>query len=335
MSSKRNVVVIGASAGGMETLVRLLRNISNDISASIFIVQHVGRNSILQFDHILDQAGPLPVSFGKDGERFKPGHVYLAPPDHHLLISKQSIRITHGPRENRSRPAIDPLFRSAAVFHGTRAIGVVLTGTLDDGTAGLLAIKRCGGIAVVQDPSDALFSEMPDSALEYVNVDYSVDLDSMPDLLLRLSEEQAGPPVTPPNDLVREAMMAEAESGDQPDTEALGHLSSFVCPECNGPLWRIDAESHERYRCHTGHAFTARALNDELMDVTERALWVALQNLESRIRMLERLAKDQRNLGRNYSGSMFADQANELRDHSQIIRNLLQQSDSTNAATDS
>ncbi len=332
MLDTRNIVVIGASAGGIESLARLFGRIAADLNASIFVVQHIGRTSALNLDRILDQAGPLPVVLAKDRETFSPGHIYLAPPDHHLLVSQTTIRVTHGPRENRSRPAIDTLFRSAAVFHTTRVIGVVLSGLLDDGTAGLLAIKRCGGIAVVQHPDDALFSEMPKNAVAYVDVDHLTNLDAMPNLLQRLTNEASEQLVSPPNDLLREALMAEAESGDRPDTEAIGNLSGFVCPECNGPLWRIDSEPHERYRCHTGHAFTARALQEELAEATERALWVALQNLESRIRMLERLAKEHSNLGRTYSGDSFADQARELNYHSRVLRDLLKKSDSSQSA---
>lgn len=319
----RNIVVVGASAGGIESLKRLVAGLWEDIGASFFVVQHLPRESPALLAGILDRAGPLGVSVGEDRERFQPGHIYVAPPDRHLLLSDGHLMTTRGPRENRSRPAIDPLFRSAAVAYGPQVIGVILSGTLDDGTAGLLAIKRCGGIAVVQDPDDALFAEMPQSALDNVGVDCTAKLQDMPRVLMRLTSEPSGPPVPVPRDLVLETRMAESESGDVRRTDAIGSLSAFACPECNGPLWQIDGEAIDRYRCHTGHAFTARALVEDLADATERALWVALQTMEERSRMLRRLAKQEHVRGRVRSGDRFAERAEEIQDHAGSIRALL------------
>lgn len=321
--SLRNIVVIGTSAGGLETLKQLLAGIPETTAATMFVVQHRARQSPLCLDRILNDTSSLPVSESNDGDVFQMGHIYLAPPDRHLLLSDGRTILTRGPRENRSRPAIDPLFRSAAVAYGPRVIGVILSGMLDDGTAGLSAVKRCGGVAVVQDPDDALFSEMPQNAIDYVDVDHIERLQDLPQLLLRLVGEESGPAITIPRDLVLETRMAEAESGDTRRTEEIGRLTAYACPSCNGPLWQLDSDAIERYRCHTGHAFTARTLAEELTEASERALWIALQTMEERSRMLLRIANQQRQRGHIRLSQRFSEQAQELEGPLHNLRWLL------------
>ena len=182
-----DIIVMGASGGGVETLSNLVTQFPENLPAAIFIVQRTMPTARGHLAQILTRAGPLPATIAQDGERFESAHIYVAPPDHHLLIKQGYLRVTRGLRENRVRPALDPLFRSAAVAYGARVVGVVLTGMQNDGTAGLLAIKRCGGIAIVQDPTDALYPSMPLSALEYVEVDYCVPMLKMGAVLYRLS----------------------------------------------------------------------------------------------------------------------------------------------------
>ena len=192
-----DIIVLGASVGGVEALSNLVAQFPEDLPATIFVVQHISPTAPGQLAQILDRAGPLPATMARDCESFELGHIYVAPPDHHLLVKQGCLRVTRGLRENRVRPAIDPLFRSAAVAYGARVVGVVLTGLQNDGTSGLLAIKRCGGIAIVQDPTDALYPDMPLSALEHVTVDYCLPVLKMGAVLYRLSQE---PPVaTPPS----------------------------------------------------------------------------------------------------------------------------------------
>jgi two-component system chemotaxis response regulator CheB len=204
-----DIIVIGASVGGVEALSNLVTQFPEDLVASIFIVQHVTPTAASQLAQILDRAGPLPVTMAQDCESFEAGHIYVAPPDHHLLVKQGYVRVTRGLRENRVRPAIDPLFRSAAVAYGTRVVGIVLTGLQNDGTSGLLAIKRCGGIAMVQDPTDALYPDMPLSALENVEVDYCVPVLKMGSILYRLSHEPPAETLPIPEELRIEVNIAE------------------------------------------------------------------------------------------------------------------------------
>ena len=183
----RDIIVVGASAGGVNALATLAEGLPPDLPASVLVALHLAPGVTSILPEILARAGRLPAVHPKDGEAYEKGKIYVAPPDHHLLVREGHLRLTRGARENLHRPAIDPLFRSAALAHGPRVIGVVLTGSLDDGTAGLSAVKRCGGTAVVQDPSDASHPSMPAAALKNVAVDHSVPLSEMAALLARLA----------------------------------------------------------------------------------------------------------------------------------------------------
>jgi two-component system chemotaxis response regulator CheB len=195
-----DIIVIGASVGGVEALSNLVAQFPEDLPATIFVVQHILATAKSRMAQILDRAGPLAATLAQDGECLEPAHIYVAPPDHHLLVKQGCLRVTRSLRENRVRPAIDPLFRSAAVAYGARVVGVVLTGMQNDGTAGLLAIKRCGGITMVQDPTEALYPDMPLSALAYVEVDYCLPVPKMGATLYRLVHES---PLAPPIPLPR------------------------------------------------------------------------------------------------------------------------------------
>src|SRR4051812_33241997 len=186
-----DIIVIGASAGGVETLKQLVAGLPAELPAAVFVVLHVTPNGPGYLPRILEKAGPLPVCSPKDGDGIANGRIYVAPPDHHMLVEPGRLRVVRGPKENRHRPAVDPLFRSAAWAYGPRVIGVVLSGTLDDGAAGLWAIKSCGGVAVVQDPEDALFGEMPASALACVDADHVAPLEEIPLLLAELVRSPA------------------------------------------------------------------------------------------------------------------------------------------------
>jgi two-component system, chemotaxis family, protein-glutamate methylesterase/glutaminase len=228
-----DIIVVGASVGGVETLQKLVTQFPEEFPASVFVVLHVLASSRGHLAKILDRAGPLPVTLAQDGEPFEQAHIYVAPPDHHLLVKQGELRLTRGPRENRVRPAVDLLFRSAAVAYGARVVGIVLTGTQNDGTAGLVAIKRCGGIAMVQDPAEAPYADMPQSALEYVKVDYCVPVAKMGAVLYRLAHEV--PPETPaiPHEILVEAALAEHPINNNRTAE-LGTLAPLSCPECGG-----------------------------------------------------------------------------------------------------
>jgi two-component system chemotaxis response regulator CheB len=276
------IVVVGASAGGVEALADLATSLPDNLPAAVFVVLHLPATGTSALPEILRRHGPLPAAHVRDGEPIQSGRVYVAPPDHHVVLRTGHVHLSRGPRENGHRPAIDPLFRSAAREYGTRVIGVVLSGTLDDGTAGLLAIKSRGGVAVVQDPEDALYTGMPGNALEHVQVDHVASAASMGKLLASLIANLAEPPPAPAlSDMQVEVEMEgfslEAFEGTHP-----GRPSGFSCPDCNGVLWQIQDGGLERYRCRVGHAWSPESLLTQQSEALEAALWVALRSPEER-----------------------------------------------------
>jgi two-component system chemotaxis response regulator CheB len=322
-SANRDVIVVGASAGGVEATRRLAAALPADLPATLFVVVHRGPDRPGYLAEILGAAGPLPAMVAEEGAPFVRGRIYVAPPDLHLLVGRDHVHVRRGPRENRVRPAIDPLFRSAAVHCSTRVVGVVLTGLLDDGTSGLQAIRRCGGVAVAQDPRDADFKDMPLSAVRHGAADHVLALDRMPDLLSRLARGPRPPAVEPPANLRMEALIAAQELSMDPDQKRLGELSPLTCPECHGSLYEIHDGTFLRFRCHTGHAFTAEALRSEQGKAWERALYDALRAQEEQAALLRRMAGDARQLGAARQADDFALRARSYEEGAQIIRGLL------------
>jgi two-component system chemotaxis response regulator CheB len=254
-----------------------------------------------------------------NGDSFKQGRIYIAPPDEHLLIKKSRMLVTKGARENRYRPAVDPLFRSAAVTHGCSVIGVVLTGMLDDGTAGLSAIKRCGGVTIVQDPKDAAYPEMPQSALNNVEVDHCVSISEMGRLLEDLARGPRGKNKPIPKEIETEALIAERVLSDVAQVNGLGDQVPYNCPNCGGVLWEI-GEKRKHYRCHTGHSFTASTLLTSQSERIEETLWIALRMFEERKNLLNNMAqKEIRHRGKSPS----AERAKETQIHIERIRDML------------
>jgi two-component system chemotaxis response regulator CheB len=287
----RNIIVVGTSAGGLETLDHLVGQLPTDLPASIFIVQHLGpANSGEPLLRRLGRHQAFRPKLADHGDRFRQGCIYIAPPDNHLLLKKDRMLVTKGARENRYRPGIDPLFRSAAVAHGARVIGVVLTGMLDDGTAGLMAIKRCGGVTVVQDPKDAAYSGMPLSALDNVEVDFCVPVAEMGPLLAKLVSQPHGKSKPVPSDIRTEALIAERVLSDVSQVDGLGDQVPYNCPNCGGVLWEIDTPGEKRYRCHTGHSYTGPALLASQSEKIEELLWIALRMFEERRNLLTSMA---------------------------------------------
>jgi len=321
--ANHDIITIGASAGGVEALIKLVAGLPADLPASVFIVQHMAAESRGELAEVLGYRGVLPVETATDRREIERSHVYVAPPDHHLMIDRSYMYVNHGPRENLTRPAVDPLFRSAAVVHGPHVIGVILSGTLDDGASGLLAIKRCGGLAVVQDPEDALYPDMPRSALDVVGVDACLALGDLPPLLTRLAQEPPGSPKAPPETLLAEVEMSRTESGNIGRLNEIGELVPLTCAECGGPLWQIKDDKTTRFRCRVGHAYTAKCLATEISDRVERSLWVAVQMMDERTRTLERLAATEQGKDRKRSSASFHDKAAENREHAERLRQLL------------
>lgn len=295
MPAPSHLVVIGTSAGGMPALVKLVAQLPTTLRAAVLVVQHFAPDSNGQ--HLVDRLArhtSLPCRLPVGGEPLEPGTIYLAPPDRHLLAKDGStphLLVTKGPRENHYRPSADALFRSAAVAYGPRVVGVVLTGMLHDGTAGLEFIKRCGGIAVVQDPHEAEYPSMPETALRNVDIDYVVPLDMMAALL---DEITRGPVpesrIAIPEDLKQEAAIAERVVGNTEDVSKIGRQVPLTCPDCGGSLWEVNEGRVLRFRCHTGHAFTADALLHNSQQHLEETLWVALRMMEERKNLLTSMA---------------------------------------------
>jgi two-component system chemotaxis response regulator CheB len=278
----------------MPALTQLVALLPTTLPAAVLVVQHLSPDSTGEpLITRLSRHTGLHCQLARHEAALEAGSLYLAPPDHHLLVKENRLLVTRGPRENGYRPAADALFRSAAVTFGSRVVGVVLTGMLHDGTAGLEFIKRCGGIAVVQDPADAEYPSMPESALRAVAIDHVVPLAQMGALLTQLvSPTPASLPgaANIPADLRLEAAIAERVVGTADQADQLGHLVAMTCPDCGGNLWQIDHGQVLRYRCHTGHAYTAEALAERSQHALEETLWVALRMMEERHNLLNNMA---------------------------------------------
>jgi two-component system chemotaxis response regulator CheB len=287
------IIVVGSSAGGLHAFTTLIRQLPEDFPAPLLLVQHISPdasgNNLLD---ALNKVGKLKCMHATHGLPVKSGHAYLAPSDHHIMIDKNGcLLVTKGAQENRYRPAIDPLFRSAAVAFGSKVIGILLTGYLDDGTAGLIAIQRCKGICIVQDPTDAEYPEMPTNALNQLKVDYCVPIAEMGALLATLITKKPHSQTKIPEDIIKEAKIAERVLSDLESVNSLGEQVPFNCPGCGGVLWKMDKGSSDRYRCHTGHSYTSPILLAEQSKKIEETMWTALRMFEERRNLLITMAK--------------------------------------------
>lgn len=323
---QRDLIVIGTSAGGVSALQQLIGDLPAELPATCLVVLHVMSEGVSVLDNILDRAGPLPVSSAREGDRLSRGHVFVAPPDHHMLVRGDSIHLSRGPRENGHRPAIDPLFRSAARAHGRRVIGVVLSGALDDGTDGLLFIKERGGATVVQDPDDAAYPDMPRNALNHVGPDHVTTIAEMAATLCALvdapieGDEPAGPSTEdPPGDLI------EAELGRWTPE---GDASLLTCPECGGVLLERDEGRLVRFACQVGHAYSPESLIQEQGVALEAALWKAQRTLEERAELLQTMARRARRQhpsgrSRDHSATRFERRAKDVADQADVVRETI------------
>ncbi len=332
---KHDIIVIGASVGGMEALQVLVSGLPPDFGATMLIVWHMGPESLGLLPEVLERAGPLPATNASDGEAIKPGHIYVAPPDHHLLIDQGRTRLTRGPKENRFRPAIDPLFRSAAHAYGPRVIGVVLSGALDDGTAGLWAIKDRGGLAIVQDPLDAIHPSMPQNAMRHVAVDHIVPVRAIAPLLADLTQIEAVEEgvATMDDELEIETRIAKEDNPLEVGVMQLGTPSSFTCPDCHGTLLQITTGDILRFRCHTGHAFSINSLFAQVGESIEEALWNAIRAIEERVMLLQHVAKHSREVGGGATAERLLEQARAAEQQAQLVRLAVLQRDASSQRT--
>lgn len=319
---RRNVIAIGGSLGSVDAMKQLCRGLPRDVAASIAIVIHVGARGNDLLADIFDATSAIPVSTAIDGERFHSGRAYVAPADHHLLILDGVMRLGRGPRENLARPAIDPLFRSVGLSYGSQAIAVVLTGMLNDGAAGLADLKRCGGIAVVQNPADAEAMEMPLEALRGAAVDYRAPLRDLPALLATLVGQEAGPPQPVPQDIQLEVEIALGRRCDAATTALLGDPVPLSCPACGGVMSQIRG-TPLRFRCQVGHAYTAQVLEQRSEGSVDEAMRVALRILEERVTLVEKMAEEARQLGRLAGAEASGRRAQEYRAHADALRQAI------------
>ncbi|MBA2889861.1 chemotaxis protein CheB [Nonomuraea soli] len=316
----RDLVVIAASAGGIEPLRTLLGRLPSRLQAALLVVVHISPRGGSALSGILNRSGPLPCSAARDGEPLQPGRVYVARPDHHLLVHRQTARLSRGPRHNGMRPAADPLFLSAAIDAGPRTIGVVLSGTLDDGATGSAAIERYGGAVAVQDPDESAFSGMPSAALAATTGAQVLPAAKIADWIVTHSRS---PVVThePRRDpeLEREiALLLRQEAIGTP----VGNLTAFTCPECSGPIYEGPPE---RYECRVGHAWSAQSMIESQGESVERALWMAILRLEERARLLDRMVRSARDRGQNHTARRFEEDRDGTREALETLRALQQQ----------
>jgi two-component system chemotaxis response regulator CheB len=278
-------------------------------------------------DEILARSTALPVQFATNGMHVRMGHIIVASPDTHLFLTDDHTALVQGPHENRARPAIDPLFRSAAVHRRTRVIGAILSGLLDDGAAGLLAIKRCGGVAFVQHPDDAAEPSMPSRAAEVLGplLDGAYPSESLGRHIVHLVGTKASAEGELPPEILLEAELSERPQTEHLPAAELGTLVALTCPGCGGPLREIDVKESLRYRCFTGHAYTARALLEDQSERVERALWAAVRSMEERAATLLALCRNSRVKDQERAARSFELDANEMRAHAEVVRNILLQ----------
>jgi two-component system chemotaxis response regulator CheB len=325
--AERNIIVIGCSVGGVEALQQIVAPLPGNFQASLFVVLHVSPQSTSVLPDILSRAGRLRATHAVDGEAIRPAHIYVAPPDYHLVLERNKVRVIRGPKENRHRPAIDPLFRSAARAFGPRVIGVILTGALNDGTAGLLSIKHTGGIAIAQDPQEAMCGDMPRSAIENANVDYVVPVREIPPLLEKLVAQQVeGNGAGRGSRAARETKYAELDMDAVENENRPGVPSPFSCPECGGVLWELVGEEMLRFRCRVGHAYTAESLNTEQTEVVEGALWAAMRALEEGASLSRRMADKAKKRGNSLVAKRFEESAEGKMEQAHLLRKLILES---------
>jgi two-component system chemotaxis response regulator CheB len=321
---RRDVVVVGGSSGALQAL-QFISDLPPDFQASIFIVIHVSASGPGLLPSIIRRYSPLPVEHARDGEPIESGRIYVAPPDYHLLLRRDVVRVVHGAKENRHRPSIDVLFRSAAEAYGPRVIAVLLSGLLDDGSAGLSAVRSRGGLSIIQDPRDASFADMPLNALAIAGADYSVRSSEIATLLTKALTEEVPEEErkVASSEIAYETAIAESDMGAIQQDEKPGKPSAFSCPDCGGVLWEVPDDNMLRFKCRVGHGLTAESLLSAQTENLEAALWSSLRALEEKADLLRRLMEYSRQ--RNYMAALrtLENESKKMEEHAAIIREVL------------
>ena len=332
------LVVIGGSAGGIEALTRLTRMLRPDLDAAVLVVVHMGPDARSRLPELLERWGPLPAAHARDGDALGPGRILVAPPDHHLIVNDGTVRLVRGPHENLHRPAVDPLFRSAARSTDHPLIAVVLSGALDDGAVGARLVQQSGGLVVVQDPDDAIVTGMPRSTIDLLEPTAILSADQigarLPDLLVeaRALERRALPDTILGREDRRESALVEdpgpsaAVAGDLPD-EPPGVPSELACPACGGVVWEQSPAGGLRFRCRTGHGFSAASLLAAQNEGLETALWSALRALEEQAALSRRVAERSEAIGAERTRTRLLRRAEFAEDQALVIRQLLADED--------
>jgi two-component system chemotaxis response regulator CheB len=318
---RRNIVVIGASAGGLDAVRALVRPLEAGSPAALFLVTHLTPGPS-RLDEILAAETALEVRFARDEEAIRPGTLLIAPPDRHLILERSRISLRRGPRENLWRPSIDVLFRSAAVAFASRVIGIILSGALDDGASGLRAVARCGGLCVVQTPADAPYPEMPECALRAVPDARVMSATELAAALPALVAEAAPPSAPIPDQIQLEARVAAGDEGATREIEARGEPTSLTCPECGGPLKRQPG-TFLRFRCRLGHAFSSSTLEEASREALESSLWAAIRLLEQRANIDLTRSSQERDRGRIGAAGVYQERASETTGHAEVLREML------------
>jgi two-component system, chemotaxis family, protein-glutamate methylesterase/glutaminase len=316
--TKHNIIVVGTSTGGVNALCELNKHLPNDLDASVFVVMHIGTETLLP--EILSRCGNLPAVVAEHGARYRRGCIYCAPANCHLSIKDHITVLTRGPRENGHRPAVDVLFRSAARAHRSKVVGVVLSGGRDDGSAGLYAIKARGGVAIVQDPNEAVTPSMPQNALSMVDVDFCLPIRQIADVLVQLSNGRATKVIESPNG---GSSVEDEASADRPTSEPPGDQIPVACPECNGPMYQVKNCELTLFECFVGHRFAPESLSDQHTEALERALWTAIRKLKERIVLHEHLVERKRNNGEDELRKRLQESITTAEEDIKLLREVL------------
>lgn len=325
MSEPKYIIVIGASAGGLQAVTELMAQVTEEMDASIFVVLHTPHFSYADvIAHRLQKNSVFTCKLAEDEETIRPRHLYFAVPDKHLILKKGKILLGRGPVENRWRPSIDVLFRSAAVAYDSRVIGVILTGLLEDGVAGMQIIKECGGTCIIQDPEQAEYPDMPKAVLRYVNVDYCATLEQIAIILQEKASNGVDASHPIPAQIQKEAEIAERIAiGIENMPSIGGKRSDYSCPECGGALWEIQNGDVTRFRCYTGHMYSGDELLESKRKELEETFWVALRILEERRNLLYRMGEEERSKGWVKSSGNKEKRAEELEIHIKRLKEVL------------
>lgn len=326
----RNVVVVGASAGGVEAIMEMVKGFPDDLPDAVFIVQHIPAYAQSRLDHILQPHTRLKVKSAIDGEEIRAGTIYIAVSDRHLLVENDRVVVSRGPRENRFRPAVDALFRSAAQSYGERVIGVVLSGALNDGTSGMWTIKRANGTAIVQDPEEAMFSDMPRGVMQYTKVDHVLPVGQIGSVLATLSRTQIKRSPAQPGKLSDKLLEIELEIAKGNNGLRLGILdegkpTALACPECHGALTQFEEGKLIRFRCHTGHAHTAESLLASVSDNVEKSMWEMMRGMEETRILLMKMAEKLEEGHQEHMAELYRSRADAIQDQAVAVQQMINQ----------